>query len=485
MFYNLIRGLGKGFGCMNNNDIWNLFLEKISKKVSLMSYNYIFKDLKLHSYKNSIVTIIVPNNELLLQNITKNYNDIIEDIFNDITNDSCEIRYVFEDEINNIKEDIININENKEVDNNNYNSFDDSDDDLTHYKYNSNFKEEYTFDTFVVGESNKLAYGTALSVAQNPGKLYNPYFIYAKSGLGKTHLLHAIGNYIVTHSDKKVLYITAEEFSNDYRSIINTKNKSENNISYLEAFRKKYRNIDVLMIDDIQFLQNMQKSQIEFTNTFNSLYDNEKQIIIASDTSIDDYKYLEDRLKTRFRWGLTESINPPEIELKKNIIRNKIKINNYDLDINEDVIDYIASNCGSDIRNLEGSVLRIVAYKATFNIDNVTLDIAKEALQEFVTDKVYRTNSVEKIIDIVAKYFNLDGSMLKGKMKKKNVTDARAIAMYLSRIMTDESLQRIGLEFGGRDHSTVIYSHEKISNELKTNIKLQEEIKILKDKICE
>ncbi len=470
---------------MNNNDIWNLFLEKISKKVSLMSYNYIFKDLKLHSYKNSIVTIIVPNNELLLQNITKNYNDIIEDIFNDITNDSCEIRYVFEDEINNIKEDIININENKEVDNNNYNSFDDSDDDLTHYKYNSNFKEEYTFDTFVVGESNKLAYGTALSVAQNPGKLYNPYFIYAKSGLGKTHLLHAIGNYIVTHSDKKVLYITAEEFSNDYRSIINTKNKSENNISYLEAFRKKYRNIDVLMIDDIQFLQNMQKSQIEFTNTFNSLYDNEKQIIIASDTSIDDYKYLEDRLKTRFRWGLTESINPPEIELKKNIIRNKIKINNYDLDINEDVIDYIASNCGSDIRNLEGSVLRIVAYKATFNIDNVTLDIAKEALQEFVTDKVYRTNSVEKIIDIVAKYFNLDGSMLKGKMKKKNVTDARAIAMYLSRIMTDESLQRIGLEFGGRDHSTVIYSHEKISNELKTNIKLQEEIKILKDKICE
>lgn len=470
---------------MNNNDIWNLFLEKISKKVSLMSYNYIFKDLKLYSYKNSIVTIIVPNNELLLQNITKNYNDIIEDIFNDITNDSCEIRYVFEDEINNIKEDIININENKEVDNNNYNSFDDSDDDLTHYKYNSNFKEEYTFDTFVVGESNKLAYGTALSVAQNPGKLYNPYFIYAKSGLGKTHLLHAIGNYIVTHSDKKVLYITAEEFSNDYRSIINTKNKSENNISYLEAFRKKYRNIDVLMIDDIQFLQNMQKSQIEFTNTFNSLYDNEKQIIIASDTSIDDYKYLEDRLKTRFRWGLTESINPPEIELKKNIIRNKIKINNYDLDINEDVIDYIASNCGSDIRNLEGSVLRIVAYKATFNIDNVTLDIAKEALQEFVTDKVYRTNSVEKIIDIVAKYFNLDGSMLKGKMKKKNVTDARAIAMYLSRIMTDESLQRIGLEFGGRDHSTVIYSHEKISNELKTNIKLQEEIKILKDKICE
>ena len=212
---------------------------------------------------------------------------------------------------------------------------------------------------------------------------------------------------------------------------------------------------------------------------------NEKQIIIASDTSINDYKYLEDRLKTRFRWGLTESINPPELELKKNIIKNKIMINDFDLDINESVIDYIANNCGSDIRNLEGAVIRIVAYKAAFNIKNVTLEIAQEALQEFVPKTVYRTNSVAKIIDIVAKYFNLDASMLKGKMKKKNITDARAIAMYLSRIMTDESLQRIGLEFGGRDHSTVIYSHEKISKELKTNIKLQEEIKILKEKICE
>ena len=234
-----------------------------------------------------------------------------------------------------------------------------------------------------------------------------------------------------------------------------------------------------------QFLENATKSQKEFTNTFNTLYDNEKQIIIASDTSINDYKYLEDRLKTRFRWGLTESINPPELELKKNIIKNKIMINDFDLDINESVIDYIANNCGSDIRNLEGAVIRIVAYKAAFNIKNVTLEIAQEALQEFVPKTVYRTNSVAKIIDIVAKYFNLDASMLKGKMKKKNITDARAIAMYLSRIMTDESLQRIGLEFGGRDHSTVIYSHEKISKELKTNIKLQEEIKILKEKICE
>lgn len=465
---------------MDSNEIWNEFLSKIKTKVSLMSYNYLFKDLKLYSYENSKMIIIVPSNELLLQNITKNYTSIIQELIDDITNDTCEIEYIFERDVNKLeqkkakRDDILNKDNDESINNN-----------INNYKYISNFNQKYTFDTFVVGESNRLAYGTALAVAQNPGKLYNPYFIYAKSGLGKTHLMHAIGNYIVTHSDKKVLYITAEQFTNDYRAIINAKNKFDNNVTYLEAFRDKYRNVDVLMIDDIQFLENATKSQIEFTNTFNTLYDNEKQIIIASDTSINDYKYLEERLKTRFRWGLTESINPPELELKKNIIKNKIMINDFDLDINELVIDYIANNCGSDIRNLEGAVIRIVAYKAAFNIKDVTLEIAQEALQEFVPKTVYRTNSVAKIIDIVSKYFNLDASMLKGKMKKKNIADARAIAMYLSRIMTDESLQRIGLEFGGRDHSTVIYSHEKISKELKTNLKLQEEIKILREKICE
>ena len=468
---------------MNKDDIWIRFLSKMKSKFSLMSYNYIFKDLKLYSYENSKVVITMPTNELLLQNIMKNYNEIIEETINDITNDNCEISYIFEKDIssNNLQNESL-----KEVNKIEQKNLDvDIENNLNNYKYINNFNPKYTFDTFVVGNSNKLAYGTALSVAKNPGKLYNPYFIYAKSGLGKTHLMHAIGNYIVNHSDKKVLYITAEQFSNDYRSIINVKNKSDNNMSYLEAFREKYRNVDVLMIDDIQFLERMPKSQVEFTNTFNELYDNEKQIIIASDTSINDYKYLEDRLKTRFRWGLTESINPPEIELKKNIIRSKIMINNYDLDINEDVIDFIANNCGSDIRNLENAVVRIVAYKATFNIKDVNLEIVQDALQEYVPKTVYRTNSVSKIIDVVSKYYNLEPSMLKGKMKKKNVTDARAIAMYLSRIMTDESLERIGLEFGGRDHSTVIYSHDKISKEILNNLKLQEEIKILKEKICE
>lgn len=456
---------------MSTDEIWNNFLTKIRSKVSLMTYNYMFKDLKLYSYKNSKVIIIVPNNELLLQNITKNYGSIIEEIINDITNDTCEIEYIFEDNINDIVE-----NQEQETDINTIN------DDISNYQYSSNFNPKYTFDTFVVGESNKLAYGTAQAVARNPGKLYNPYFIYASSGLGKTHLMHAIGNYIVTHSDKRVLYITAEQFSNDYISIVNNK---KNNVSYLEAFREKYRNVDVLMIDDIQFLEDREKSQKEFTNTFNTLYSSEKQIIIASDKSINDYKYLEDRLKTRFRWGLTESINPPELELKRNIIKNKLMVNNFDFDVPDDVIDYIANNCGSDIRNIEGAITRIAAYKAIFNINEITLEIAEEALKELIDTPTYRTNSISKIIDVVAKYFDIDSSMIKGKMKKKNIAEARAIAMYLSRMLTKESLERIGLEFGGRDHSTVIYSYEKISNEYKTNNELQEKIRLIKERLRE
>ena len=200
---------------MSTEDIWNNFLSIIKSKVSLMSYNYIFKDLKLHSYKNSKIVIIVPENELLLENIKNNYGSIIEEVLNDITNDTCEIEYKYANDVDKIDTSVKSINE--EV------VSTPVEDDISNYKYSSNFNPKYTFDTFVVGESNKLAYGTALAVAQNPGKLYNPYFIYASSGLGKTHLMHAIGNYIVTHSDKKVLYITAEQFSNDYRSIVNQK----------------------------------------------------------------------------------------------------------------------------------------------------------------------------------------------------------------------------------------------------------------------
>lgn len=462
---------------MSAEEIWQKFLPKIESKVSRITYISIFKELKIYSYKDNKIIIIVPNNELLIQNINKNYSSIVEEIMNDITNDTCTIEYVLSKDIDKIEEKKKEIT--KKVD-----KIEEITENVKNYQYSSDFNPKYTFETFVIGESNKLAYGTALAVAQNPGKLYNPYFIYAKSGLGKTHLMHAIGNYIVTHSDKRVLYISAEKFKDEFRAISSNKSKNDDNMVYLEAFRDKYRNVDVLMIDDIQFLETAGKTQIEFTNTFNTLYDNEKQIIIASDTSINDYKYLEDRLKTRFRWGLTESIYPPEFELKKNIIKNKIMINGFDLSLNDEVISYIAKNCGNDVRNLENAVLRLVAYKSMMsNVDEISLEIAQNALKEYIEVPVYKNNSIANIINVVAKYYGIEPSMIKGKMKKKNIADARQITMYLCRMLTDESLERIGLEIGGRDHSTVIYSYEKISNELKTNQELNEVIRILKEKI--
>lgn len=469
---------------MDIENIWSEFLNTIKTKVSPISYNLWFKDIKLYDITNDNATILVnssnKNTSQFISSLVENYYDTIKDIIDKITNSSIDIQFITKEEATEKEkpksnDTIVNSSLKTEYDT-----------DISKYKYNNNFNPKYTFDTFVVGDSNRLAYGTALAVAKKPGKLYNPFFIHGKSGLGKTHLMHAIGNYIINNSDLRVLYISAEQFINDYTSILNYKNKNGNNITYLDAFRNKYRNVDVLMIDDIQFLNNAPKSQVEFTNTFNTLYDNEKQIIVASDTSINDFANLADRLKTRFLGGLTESISPPNIDLKKEIIINKIRVNDYDIDISDDIIDFIANNCGTDVRNLEGSVIRLVAYKATFNIPVITLDIAREVLQEFTTDTtMYRKTSVPKIIDVVSKYYNLDASMIKGKMRKKNVVTARAVAIYLSRIKTSETVERIGLEFGGKDHSTVVYWTNKITEEMKTNSVLENDIKILSEKICE
>ena len=476
------KGYLKGSDIVNVETVWNKFLELIRQKVSPISYNLWFKNLRLIKLFNNKATILVSqddqSNEQFINSLVNNYYDTIKELIDKITEDSYDIEFTSQIPVENSKKIIVENEINNNVSN--------DDTDITTYKYYNNFESKYTFETFVVGDSNRLAYGTALAVAKKPGKLYNPFFIHGKSGLGKTHLMHAIGNYIVNNSDLKVLYISAERFINDYKAMLNYKNKNGNNISYLDAFRNKYRNVDVLMIDDIQFLNNAPKSQIEFTNTFNTLYDNEKQIIIASDTSVKDLNNLADRLKTRFMGGLTESIMPPDIELKKEIIINKIKLNDYSIDVNDEIIDYIANNCGTDVRNLEGTIIRLVAYTATFNISKITLDIAKEALQEFTTNTtMYRVTNVPKIIEIVAKYYNLDSSMLKGKMRRKDVVNARSVAMYLSRIKTYETVERIGLEFGAKNHSTVIYSSNKIADEMKINSILENDIKVLSEKICE
>lgn len=452
--------------------IWNDFLDILSTRISSISFSTWFKESTLHSLKDGIAKITVPYEPSKIH-ITENYYDLVEEILLYITGKQYEIEVYLPSEVtsedNSVEEITNKISENT----------------IEDYKYYSNFNQKYRFDNFVVGDSNRFAYSSALAVAERPGKLYNPLFIYGKSGLGKTHLMHAIGNFLLENSDKKVLYITSEQFINDFININKKEDKSKDNVSYIDVFKRKYRDVDVLMIDDIQFLGPATKSQQEFTNTFNTLYDNEKQIIICSDRSVDDLKLLEDRLKTRFNWGLKVDINPPNFDLKVQIIKNKIEVGDLAIDLSDDIINFIASNCGNDVRNLEGAITRLVAYSAIMNIKSLTINDAMDALSDYTNNLIYSQNTITKIQNIVANYFKLHPDDLKSKKRSKPIANARQIAMYLCRTMTEETQQRIGLEFGGRDHSTVIHSYEKVNNDIINNKELDKIITELKQIICE
>jgi chromosomal replication initiator protein len=341
---------------------------------------------------------------------------------------------------------------------------------------------KYTFDNFIVGNTNKFAHAAAVSVAENPGSMYNPLFIYGNSGLGKTHLMHAIGNYMVEHSNKKVLYVTSDQFIQDFISMTKKDDKGTN-LSFVDFFKDKYRNIDVLIIDDIQFLSGANATQNEFFNTFNYLHNDNKQIIISSDRSPDDLKVFEDRLKTRFCWGLTVNIFPPDFSLRTEIIKKKIIAGNFEQEIPEDVIEYIASNINTDVRNLEGSITRVIAYSAIMGGSEITLDLAIEALKDYISKGMGEKDDVSRIQKIVSEYFQISVEDIRSKKRSSNISFPRQIAMYLVRTLTNESFPKIGTEFGGKDHSTVMHSVEKIENEIKVNKDLANIIEKLKKDI--
>ena len=461
---------------MGEVNLWQNFLSQINDKVSSLSFNTWFRGLKLLRIAENEIVLSDPGKTIKDQ-LTIYYKDLIDETLLELTGKNLKI--VFKDESTyeppekNIVDNALNIN-NIEIDKKK----------ITNYK--SNLNPKYTFDNFVVGESNRYAFSSSLAVAQNPGKLYNPLFIYGKSGLGKTHLMHAIGNYITDNSDLRVLYTDADTFMNEFVKMTRDTGDKDQNLSYIELFKNKYRDIDVLMIDEIQFLGSATATQQEFTNTFNSLYYNDKQIIICSDRSVNDLKMFEDRLRTRFNWGLKAIINVPEYELKVKIIKNKMKNIDSMMDLNDDIIDFIASNCGSDVRNLEGSITRLQAYAAIMNIKNLKLEDAIEALDEYANGRgTFTDNSIGKIMSVVANYFNLSIEDLTGKRRSKEIANARMIAMYLCKLLTEETLERIGLEFGGRDHSTVIHACEKIGDDVKTNQELEKIISELKVKMSE
>lgn len=442
---------------MNIDNIWNKFLSTIKTKLSSLSYDTWFSTSKLVELNEEHAVIIVPT-IAHKKHLSESYIDIISDIFNSITGTNFNFEFVLENEYNNKK---ITVQKEEEEE--------------LGVPYNSsekaNLNPDYVFENFIVGESNRFAQATALAVAENPGKMYNPLFIYGNSGLGKTHLMQAIGNYIVKNTNKRVLYVTSDQFINDFLGL-NKKDKDGTNFDYVDLFKDKYRNIDVLIIDDIQFLGNAPKTQNEFFHTFNTLYDDKKQIIISSDSSPDDLKHLEDRLRTRFNWGLKVNIFPPDNDLRREILRKKMANMDFSRHISDDAIDYIANMCPSDVRSLEGALTRVCAYSTIFFQEEITLDLTIEALKGTITPMTNFKNDIQKIQRVVAEHYNVSVEDLKSKKRVATIAFPRQIAIYLSRQLTDESFPKIGIEFGGRDHSTVMHSCDKIEKERKENKQL-------------
>ena len=463
---------------MDIDELWKNFLEIVKNSISSLSYETWFRDTKLVTIRNNSAVIIVPM-PVHKKHLMENYKEIIEEKFKELTGTVFDFEFLLEDEWNQQKESEVPdlkekapiqdeyVAQKKEIPSSDFEE--------------ANLNKDYTFNNFIVGNSNRFAFTASMAVAEKPGKAYNPLFLYGKSGLGKTHLMHSIGNYILENTDLKVLYISSDKFVNDFINAV--RNNDKENFKKIENFKAKYRNIDVLMIDDIQFLGNATKGQEEFFHTFNELYNENKQIIIASDRSVDELKMLENRLLTRFNWGLTANITPPDFELRMSILERKIAHQESAKDVPKEVIEYIANNFASDVRQLEGAITRVFAYALMMNKGVVDLDTAVDALKDQLTDKSVYKNDVHRIQTVVCDYFKITLDDIKGKKRSQNINYPRQVAIYLCRVMANESFPKIGTYFGGRDHSTIMSSYRKIKSDLQTNEQLKVVIKELKQQL--
>ena len=344
---------------------------------------------------------------------------------------------------------------------------------------------KYTFDTFVVGGNNNFAHAASLAVAESPGEVYNPLFLYGGVGLGKTHLMHSIAHFILEkNAKKKVLYVTSETFTNELIDALKS-GKTYGNESAMSKFRDKYRNNDVLLIDDIQFIIGKESTQEEFFHTFNHLHTSGKQIIISSDKPPKDIETLEARLRTRFEWGLIADISAPNYETRMAILQKKIELDKLErYEIPNEVIEYIATNIKTNIRELEGSLNKLIAlYKLNNNESPIDIRLAAEALKDIISSKNNREVTPELILDIVSEHFGISMADLKGNKRNAEIATPRQIAMYLVRSMTDTPFKSIGILLGGKDHSTVKHGVDKITTEVTTDETLMNTISIIKKKI--
>ena len=443
--------------------LWDQTLTIIKAEMSEVSFNTWIKSCEPISISNDTIRISVPNS--FTQDILeKRYKDLVANSIKSICSKLYKIEFLIASDIKSdetSKEDTPELKKKKAV--------------LISDELSTTLNPKYTFDSFVIGNSNRFAHAASLAVAESPAKAYNPLFIYGGVGLGKTHLMHAIGHYILQENPKaKVVYVSSEKFTNELINAI----KDDKN----EEFRNKYRKVDVLLIDDIQFIAGKERTQEEFFHTFNALHEENKQIILSSDRPPKEIPTLEDRLRSRFEWGLIADIQPPDFETRMAILKKKADVEG--LNVPNEVMVYIATKIKSNIRELEGALIRIIAYSSLTNRD-VSVDLASEALKDIISNKESAPVTVKTIQESVANYYNLRIEDLKSQRRTRNIAYPRQIAMYLSRKLTDMSLPKIGEEFGGRDHTTVIHAYEKISENLKTDEGLQSMINDITKKLTQ
>jgi chromosomal replication initiator protein len=425
---------------------------RLAQIVSDDNFRTWVEPLRFLDFSDGVCSVVVPN-AFFRDWIIENFEPLFKTLLKDITKEEAKIEYLLKKEEAKIEKK--NVTLKKQIPS-----------DL--------FKPKYTFENFVVGASNQFANAACLAVANNPGKAYNPLFIYGGVGLGKTHLLNAIGNFLLAHhtmNTNRICYTTAEEFTNE---LINSLRNEK-----MDDFRNRFRRMDVLLIDDIQFIAGKERTQAEFFHTFNALYDNTKQIVVTSDKFPKDISNFEERLRSRFEWGLIADIQLPDLETKVAILNKKAEFENVALP--QDVAFYLASNIEHNIRVLEGSLIRLSAFASLHNVP-ISMDLAKEIMGHIIKDKKQEI-TIDMIIREVSGHFSTKASDIKSSKRIKSIIMPRQIAIYLSRKLTDNSLVSIGEKFGGKDHATVIHSIKKIEGEIKVKKELREAVEKIESKI--
>ncbi|MBL7093099.1 chromosomal replication initiator protein DnaA [candidate division KSB1 bacterium] len=448
---------------VNHVDIWSDFLDNIREKLSDQSYSTWFKPIVPLNFEQNKLTVQIPS-QFFYEFLETHYQEIIRSSLKQTLGDGVKLIYSV---VMNDKNELLNDNNKPlqlpskpgsvSIDTN----------------FESHLNDRYTFDSFVEGSNNQFARAASFAVAQAPGDTtFNPLVTYGGVGLGKTHLIQAIGNYIKQNGKVgKVLYISSEKFTVDFIDSIKNNKTTD--------FSNKYRGVDVLIVDDIQFFTNKERTQEEFFHTFNTLHQKKKQIILTSDRPPKELKGIEERLISRFQWGLVVDIQPPDLETRIAILQKKAEENK--LTVPKEIINLFATNITSNIRELEGSLIRLLA-KSSLDSKDITLDLAKNVLKDLSLGKKKDIN-IEEIQRIVCDHYSIPEDLIRAKNRKKEVAQARQISMYLSKNMTNSSYKTIGLHFGGRDHSTVVHAIQTIVKAKKTNKKIKNDLKVLERKI--